>query len=95
MFSRMELRPPPDPLVPATVTCSQCGETIYEDEAQAARWGYWSDGVGELYPFCIECATREFAPAAVTNAGYQGSAPREPGASARRTSVRLTATSHT
>ena len=58
----MELRPPPDPLAPATVTCSECGETIFEDEAQAARWGYWSDGVDEPYPFCIECATREFAP---------------------------------
>lgn len=53
----MDLRP--DLLAPATVTCSECGQTIYEDEAQATRWGYWSDGVGgDLYPFCIECATR-------------------------------------
>jgi hypothetical protein len=58
----MELRLPPEALAPATVTCSGCGQTIYEDEAQAARWGYWSDGVGDLYPYCIECATREFAP---------------------------------
>jgi hypothetical protein len=58
----MELRLPPEALAPATVTCSGCGETFYEDEAQAARWGYWSDGVGDLYPYGIECATREFAP---------------------------------
>jgi hypothetical protein len=58
----MELRLPPEALAPATVTCSGCGQTIYEDEAQAARWGYWSDGVGDLYAYCIECPTREFAP---------------------------------
>jgi len=58
----VELRLPPEALAPATVTCSGCSQTIYEDEAQAARWGYSSDGVGDLYPFCIECATREFAP---------------------------------
>jgi hypothetical protein len=34
----MELRLPPE--APATVTCSGCGQTIYEDEAQASRWGY-------------------------------------------------------
>ena len=54
----MELRLPPEALAPATIICSGCGETIYEDEAQAARWGYWSDGVGDLYPYCIECASR-------------------------------------
>lgn len=61
MLPGMELRLPPEALAPATVTCSGCSQTIYEDEAQAARWGYWSDGVGDLYPYCIECATREFA----------------------------------
>jgi len=25
------------------------------------RWGYWSDGCGELLSFCAECARREFA----------------------------------
>jgi hypothetical protein len=44
----------------ATVTCSECGATIGEDEAQAARWAYWSSGLGELYPFCWPCAAREF-----------------------------------
>jgi len=47
----MELRLPPEALAPATVTCSGRGQTIYEDEAQAARWGYWSDGVCDLYPW--------------------------------------------
>lgn len=44
----------------ATVTCAECGKTIDEDEAQAARWGYWSNGMGERYPFCLVCADREF-----------------------------------
>jgi hypothetical protein len=42
------------------VRCSECGREVSEEEAQAARWGYWSDGVGELYPYCAECAEREF-----------------------------------
>ncbi len=33
--------------------------------AIAERWGYWSDGCGELLPSCPECASREFAPAAL------------------------------
>jgi len=44
----------------ATVTCSGCGREVAEDEAQAARWGYWSVGVGRLHPFCPDCARREF-----------------------------------
>src|SRR6478736_3554298 len=74
----MELRLTPEAVAPATVTCSGCGETIYEDEAQASRWGYWSDGAGDLYPFCIECATHEFA----------SGAPRGP--HARRSTARRT-----
>ena len=37
-------------------TCSECG-TIIEIE-RACR--YYSDGAGELLPFCSTCATREF-----------------------------------
>jgi hypothetical protein len=47
-------------LQPAIVRCAQCGTEIDEDEAQAARWGYWSDGIGDLHPFCPDCAEREF-----------------------------------
>ena len=28
--------------------------------AIAELWKYWSDGVGELHPFCPDCAEREF-----------------------------------
>ena len=41
-------------------TCAECGSEVNEDEAQAQQWGYWSDGVGDLYPYCPECARREF-----------------------------------
>ena len=43
-------------LDPDSVTCAGCGKTIGEDEAQAVRWGYWSRGVDDLYPFCLESA---------------------------------------
>lgn len=42
---------------PATVVCAECAREVTEAEAQAQRWGYWSDGVGELRP---ECSKREF-----------------------------------
>ena len=29
--------------------------------AIAERWGFWSDGCGELLPFCPECVRRAFA----------------------------------
>jgi hypothetical protein len=37
---------------PTTVQCAECGCTLGEDEAQAVRWGRWSNGVGDMYPFC-------------------------------------------
>jgi hypothetical protein len=46
-------------LEPETVQCAECGCTLGEDEAQAVRWAYWSDGVGSLYPYCERCAKRE------------------------------------
>ena len=27
------------------VRCSECNREVTEQEAQAQRWGYWSDGV--------------------------------------------------
>jgi hypothetical protein len=47
---------------PKLVPCVECGRTLGEDEAQAVRWGYWSDGLDEVYPYCTDCARREFAP---------------------------------
>jgi len=41
------------------VRCAGCDREIDEAEAQAQRWGYWFR-VGELYPFCPDCARREF-----------------------------------
>ena len=56
------LRREGDPITldPATVICAECGKTIGEDEAQATRWGYWAESVGDLYPFCFGCAALEF-----------------------------------
>jgi len=47
-------------LVPSVVACSICGAEIEIEEAQAARWGYWSHGAREFHPFCPGCAAREF-----------------------------------
>jgi hypothetical protein len=57
-----DLRPPdiPPALEIDVVTCTECGARVGEDEAQAQRWGYWLDGLGDLYPFCAACAEREF-----------------------------------
>ena len=45
---------------PPLVACAECGRTVDDPEAIAQRWTYWSDGVGELLPYCPECAAREF-----------------------------------
>ena len=42
--------------------CGECHREVDEFTAIAEKWGYWSDGVGELVAFCPECARREFAP---------------------------------
>ncbi len=46
---------------PLGVSCAECGRDVDEFTAIAEKWRYWSDGVGELIPFCPECARREFA----------------------------------
>jgi hypothetical protein len=43
------------------IRCSECRREVDEFTAIAERWGYWSDGCGELMPFCAECSRREFA----------------------------------
>jgi hypothetical protein len=42
------------------IRCSKCHRVMDEFTAIAEQWGFWSDGVGELLPFCPECARREF-----------------------------------
>ena len=44
------------------VRCSECRRQVDERTAISEWWGYWSDGAGELVPFCPTCARREFAP---------------------------------
>ena len=41
---------------------ANCKTTILEPDAEAAGWRFYSDGVGELLPFCEVCSAREFAP---------------------------------
>jgi hypothetical protein len=43
------------------IRCEQCGREVDEFTAIKERWGYWSDGCGELLAYCPECARREFA----------------------------------
>lgn len=52
-----EVALPPDP---TAVRCAECGREANEFEAIAERWTFWNDGVGELLPYCSECAAREF-----------------------------------
>jgi hypothetical protein len=53
---------PPYAELVGDIRCAECGREVDEFTAIAEKWGYWSDGIGELVPFCPECATREFAP---------------------------------
>jgi NAD-dependent SIR2 family protein deacetylase len=43
------------------IRCSECHREVEESTAIKERWGFWSDGCGELLPYCPECALREFA----------------------------------
>jgi hypothetical protein len=45
----------------SAIRCAECSREVDEFTAIAEKWGYWSDGVGELVPFCPECARRAFA----------------------------------
>jgi hypothetical protein len=42
------------------VVCAKLPPACHRIEAIAEKWGYWSDGIGELHPICPECARREF-----------------------------------
>jgi hypothetical protein len=50
----------------AAVVCTECGREVDEFTTIAERWLYYSDG-RDLYPFCPECAKREFAPDAAVS----------------------------
>ena len=49
----------------ATFDCAECRRDVDEFTAIAEKWGYWSDGVGELVPFCPECAHASSRPTLV------------------------------
>jgi len=59
----------------AAVRCAECDREVDEFIAIAEKWGYWSDGVGELVPFSPDCARREFA----SEARASGSPPQGEG----------------
>jgi len=40
----------------------ECGSEADERFTVAERWTWWSDGLGELLPFCPTCAERKFGP---------------------------------
>lgn len=42
------------------VSCAECGVEADERFTVAEHWTWWSDGYGELVPFCPVCAEREF-----------------------------------
>lgn len=42
------------------VRCTECGRDVDEFTTIAEPWLYYSDG-RELYPYCLDCAIREFA----------------------------------
>jgi hypothetical protein len=44
------------------IACANCGRPVHEADAEALGWRFYSDGVGELEPFCGLCVNREFRP---------------------------------
>jgi len=48
------------------VICTECGQRVLEEAAEAAGWRYWSDGI-DLHPFCAPCGAREFSPDAASS----------------------------
>ena len=52
------------------IACSNCGRPAREADVEDLGWRYFSDGVGELHPFCSLCIRREFAPDAAAPADF-------------------------
>jgi hypothetical protein len=42
----------------AETPCAECGRAVDEFTAIPERWGFWAAGMGELLPYCSECAKR-------------------------------------
>jgi len=45
------------------VACVECDRAVDERATVVEEWRYFSDGTGELLPYCPTCAAREFGPA--------------------------------
>jgi hypothetical protein len=41
------------------IRCEECQRDVDEFTAIKERWGYWSDGCGDLLAYCPDCARRE------------------------------------
>jgi len=48
-------------LLGSAVECTECGRAVSEERAEQAGWRFYSDQVGELQPYCSDCAQREFS----------------------------------
>ena len=44
------------------IACSDCERPVRESAAQDLGWRFYSDGLGELRPFCALCARRGARP---------------------------------
>ena len=44
------------------VSCAECRIEADGRFTLAEQWAWWSDGHGQLLPFCPTCAEREFGP---------------------------------
>ncbi len=60
------IRPPPSypsgMAEPESLICANCATTLLERDAEAAGWRFYSDGIGELLPFCPDCLQSRRAP---------------------------------
>ena len=44
------------------IACANCSRLVRESDSDGLGWRFYSDGVGELVPFCGLCAHRRFHP---------------------------------
>ena len=44
------------------IACANCGRPVRKADAKDLGWRFYSDGLGELLPFCGLCIAREFRP---------------------------------
>lgn len=57
--------------------CAECARPVDEFAARLEGWRYWSDGSGELIPFCPDCSRPEIASALLERAKRSRSRARQ------------------